>query len=144
MIAETRGKEAFELIESISSGHPMITTIHSDSSLTSLKRILKMFQKEMDFNEAIMLSEIASYIKIGIHIEKQYLQKKICRKITEVTEYIATDKGYETKFLFHYDEQKNPIYQPMSVNLYQSLKKHFNQLEAIKIFIPKEVEDEKK
>ena len=75
MIAETRGKEAFELVESISSGHPMITTIHSDSSLLSLERILKMFQKELDFNEEKMLSEMATHIRIGIHIEKQVINR---------------------------------------------------------------------
>ena len=144
MIAETRGKEAFELVESISSGHPMITTIHSDSSLLSLERILKMFQKELDFNEEKMLSEMATHIRIGIHIEKQMINQKIIRKITEVTEYIPTKHGYDTRYLFHYDTNGQPIYHSISVSLFDALKKHHLHFDMIEPFIPKERENEKK
>ena len=138
MIAETRGQEAYELVQSILAGHPMITTIHCDSSQSSLQRLVKMFQEKVEFSENRMLSDIANHLKIGIQIEKKYQDQKVIRKITEITEFIPNKEGYESNMLFQYDEFGIPKYGKLSLPFYQKLKKYQPNLENLNIFIPKE------
>lgn len=142
IVAETRGAEAFEMIQSISTGHPIITTIHSDSASNSLHRLIKMIQKSIEFNEKNMLQDVATYLKIGVHIRKQLRGKKIVRNITEVVEYIPTSSGYKTNYLYQLNENNLPIYHPMSEELYQKIQKNKFKTTDISVFIPKEEVDE--
>ncbi len=102
IVAETRGIEAYDMIQAAMTGHSAITTIHSESAKFSLDRISSMCKKSIDFDEQLMLSNIAKHIKIGIHLEKIFDQdrNKYIRRISEIVEYIPMVKGYKTNVLF--------------------------------------------
>lgn len=138
IVTETRGSEAFEMIQSISTGHPIITTIHSDSAKNSLLRIIKMFQASIEFNEKSMLQDIAMHLKIGIHIEKRIVNNKIIRSISEIVEYLPTKSGYTTNLLYQNDFDSKIIYGVMTKTLFSKLKNNKQHLQKIKQFLPKE------
>lgn len=102
IVAETRGIEAYDMVQAAMTGHSAITTIHSESAKYSLDRIVNMCKKSIDFDEQIMFSNIAKHIKIGINLEKIFDQErnKFIRRISEIVEYIPTDKGYKINTLF--------------------------------------------
>ena len=87
-----------------------------------------------------LANEIGAYARSSIIL----LPQKIIRKITEVTEYIPTKHGYDTRYLFHYDTNGQPIYHSISISLFDALKKHHLHFDMIEPFIPKERENEKK
>ncbi len=109
IVAETRGPEAYDMIQAVMTGHGAITTIHSESAKYSLSRITNMCKKNIDFDEQMMLSNIANHIKIGIHLEKSYdvSRNKYIRRIVEIVEYIPMPKGYETNVLFQIVKSEN-------------------------------------
>ena len=102
IIAETRGKEAFDMIQAVMTGHSAITTIHSESAKFSLNRLINMCKKSIDFDEKLMLNAISNHFKIGVHLERVYdnTMNIYNRRISEIIEYIPTDKGYVTNTLF--------------------------------------------
>ena len=138
IIAETRGQEAFELVQSIATGHPMITTIHSDSAKNSLHRLIKLFQKNIDFSEQNMLQDIAKNLKIGIHIEKRFENNKIVRFISEIIEYIPTKNGYSCNYLYQIKNNNERVYGTMSPFLLEKLKYNNEFFEDIAMFIKEE------
>lgn len=138
IVAESRGNEVFEIINSISTGHPMITTIHCDSAESSLNRIIKMFKKDIEFDEKSMLNDIASNLKIGIHIQKYKLNNQIVRKINEIVEYIPAKNGYSFNTIFKLNEDLSVFYGKISNNLIKELKISFKEYSNIKVFIKEE------
>ncbi len=138
IVAETRGNEAFELVQSIATGHPMITTIHSDSAKNSLHRLIKLFQKNIDFTEQNMLQDIAKNLKIGLHIEKRFENNKIIRFISEVIEYVPSTDGYNCNFLYQIKNNNDAIYGTMSPFLFEKLKFNKEYFNDISQFIKEE------
>lgn len=141
IIAETRGLEAYDMIQAVMTGHSAITTLHSESAKYSLDRISQMCKKNIDFDEFMMLSNMAKHIKIGIHLEKRYdtnLQKYI-RRIVEVIEYLPVEKGYKINPLFEISKneklKEKYKYYPISEDLKNIFIKNDIDLTNIKRFL---------
>ena len=133
IIAETRGKEAFDMINSILTGHPIITTLHSENAQNNLTRLIQMCKKSVEFDEKNMVNTIAKNLKIGVHVEKIFDNEtnKYQRRISEVVEYVPYASSYKVVSL--YNVYKNQ-YKKLSIRLMNKLKKNFFNLDEISIF----------
>ncbi len=146
IIAETRGIEAYDMIQAAMTGHSAITTIHSESAKYSLDRIVNICKKSIDVDEQLMLSNIAKHIKIGIHMEKVFdnTLHKIVRRISEIVEYIPQDEGYKVNTLYEITKsdslKEKRIYGCISNELKKILVKHDVILKDINKFLRKEKE----
>lgn len=150
IVAETRGKEAYEMIQAVMTGHSAITTLHTESAKFSIARLTNMCKKSVEFDEKNMLSNIASHIKIGIHLEKIYddLKGRYIRRISEIIEYIPKENGYEINPIFEINKDENLneklIYRPISESLKKEFIKHNIQIKTLGKFIKEVKKSEKK
>ncbi len=102
LVSETRGSEISDLIDSIASGHSIITTIHAMSAKDIPKRMV-MMKKSSDplMDEAL----IYHYFDIGIYIRKVQ-NNGIERQIVEIVEYINEDKNLRTRTLYEVNDDE--------------------------------------
>lgn len=105
LLSEVRSAEAVSAVRnSISSGHNILSTIHSDKASAIPHRMYSLMETELDVDQ--FLSTIYRYIQLGVHIKAYYSKKygKFHREIDEITE-------------FYIDEDNKPVYNV----LYQKL-----------------------
>lgn len=81
MIAEVRGKEAKELYNAFTTGHPFITTIHAKSAKLSIKRFAKMMGEDTHNNDILL--DLAEYISFSIHLKKEQLDNGLTMRYIE-------------------------------------------------------------
>jgi hypothetical protein len=100
-----------------------------------------MCKKNIDFDEQMMLSNIAKHIKVGIHLEKIFdvNKGKFIRRISEIIEYIPTNSGYSINTLFKIEKNENFkerfIFNNISKNLKDVFIKYDIPLNSLKCFI---------
>ena len=99
LLSEVRSAEAVSAVRnSISSGHNILSTIHSDKASSIPHRMYSLMETDIDVEQ--FLNTIYRYVQLGVHIKAYYSQKygKFHREIDEITE-------------FYIDEETNkPIY----------------------------------
>ena len=99
LLSEVRSAEAVTAVRnSISSGHNILSTIHSDRASAIPHRLYSLMETDLDLEQ--FLGTIYRYIQLGVHIKAYYSQKygKFHREIDEITE-------------FYMDEETNkPVY----------------------------------
>ena len=102
IISEVRGKEAKELYTSLTTGHPLITTIHSKSAFKSLERLAYLMEIPLD-NE-ILFYDLVDYLNIGVHMDK-FIDKNgnIIRYIKEIVEYYVLDNKLVKNLIYESD-----------------------------------------
>lgn len=97
LLSEVRSAEAVMAVRnSISSGHNIISTIHSDKASSIPMRMYSLLETNLDIDQ--FLKSIHRYIHLGVHI-KGYMSKKynrFQREIVEVVEFYI-DKNNEAK-----------------------------------------------
>ena len=150
IVAETRTlNAAYEMISAVMSGHSAITTIHSESAKYSLNRLSNLCKKGIDLDEKMFLSNVASHIKIGVHLEKKQdlISRKIIRRIVEIVEYIPTNNGFETNVLFEITKDENlkekNVFRPISKNLRGIFIKNDLKVKELSKFYKQEKKNEK-
>lgn len=94
LLSEVRSAEAVTAVRnSISSGHNIISTIHSDRAFNIPMRMYSLLETDIDVNQ--FLNTIHRYVQIGIHV-KGYMSKELGRyqrEIIEVVEFYINDKN---------------------------------------------------
>ena len=99
LLSEVRSAEAVSAVRnSISSGHNILSTIHSDKASAIPHRMYSLMESQLDVDQ--FLNTIYRYIQLGVHIKAYYSKKygKFHREIDEITE-------------FYIDEETNkPVY----------------------------------
>ena len=99
LLSEVRSAEAVSAVRnSISSGHNILSTIHSDKASAIPHRMYSLMETDIDVEQ--FLNTIYRYVQLGVHIKAYYSPKygKFHREIDEITE-------------FYIDEETNkPIY----------------------------------
>lgn len=104
MIAEVRGKEANELYNAFTTGHPFIATIHAKSSKMSLKRFAEMMKN----NDKQILLDLAEYINFSIHLEKKINENGgIIRYIESITENVVINNRLCQKEIYKFNSKVN-------------------------------------
>lgn len=70
ILSESRGKEAYEILHSVMTGHPMITTLHSPGPSHNLIRMAEMIGQQTDVSSEELLLILARHFPFSIHMEK--------------------------------------------------------------------------
>jgi pilus assembly protein CpaF len=85
MLAESRGSETNELLLTVTSGIPIITTLHSQSSLSAIDRMIHLMGSTNPCNNQYLELEIASHIHFYLHMIKEVDdQNNIKRRVGEI------------------------------------------------------------
>ena len=99
LLSEVRSAEAVSAVRnSISSGHNILSTIHSDKASAVPHRMYALMETDLDVDQ--FLNTIYRYIQLAVHVKAYYSDKygKFHREIDEITE-------------FYIDEETNkPVY----------------------------------
>lgn len=102
LLSEVRSAEAVSAVRnSISSGHNILSTIHSDKASAIPFRMYSLMETEVDVDQ--FLKTIYRYIQLGVHIKAFYSQKykKFHREIDEVCEfYVDDDNEVQSRILY--------------------------------------------
>ncbi len=98
LLSEVRSAEAVMAVRnSISSGHNIISTIHSDKASAIPMRLYSLLESSQDIDQFV--KSIHRYIQLGIHV-KGYFSKKynrFQREIVQVVEFYVDDDANEAK-----------------------------------------------
>ena len=143
LLSEVRSAEAVTAVRnSISSGHNIISTIHSDRALNIPMRLYSLLESNIDVEQ--FLTTIHRYVQIGIHV-KGYMSQELGRfqrEIIEVVEFYVDENGAQANVIFKKSLDGNYTFHNPSQSLIDylgvqgvSLKKDY--------FIPAGSEEEK-
>lgn len=87
VVAEARGKDMNDVLNSVMTGHPIITTIHAKSVEAIPKRMCRMVmmadntQKYED-----ILDDVSEHIKYYVFLKRDYLNGKVIRYVDTIGE----------------------------------------------------------
>lgn len=87
MVTETRGKEAYEMIQAVLSGHSIITSLHATNAHAIPSRFVNMAKMGYEVSEEALLDDIRRYFHFGAHIRKVRYNGKVIRYLAEVVEF---------------------------------------------------------
>lgn len=102
LVSETRGAEAFEMIQAVLSGHSIITTLHAINAQAIPKRLVNMAKMGYEFSEEGLEEDIRRYFDLGLHIVRRQYKGKTVRYLSEIL-YFSID-GNHTIFKQDYIE----------------------------------------
>lgn len=88
-VAETRGMEAYEMLQAVLSSHSIITTLHANDAKTIPRRFINMMKMGYQLDEKSTLGDIYEHFHLGVHLKATELNGKTVRYLSEVAEYNA-------------------------------------------------------
>lgn len=103
LLSEVRGEEVIDLLQSISTGASLISTIHADHARDIPNRMLHMFPGNEITNDKL-LYRIYESIQYGISIKSVITESGIHRYIDEVCEYQVANNAFVSKTIYKRDE----------------------------------------
>ncbi len=104
LLSEVRSAEAVGSVRnSISSGHNIISTIHSDSANNIPMRMYSLLETNIDIDQ--FLKSIYRYVQIGVHIRAYMTPKGFHREISEVVEFYVDNNNIPISNMLY---KKNP------------------------------------
>lgn len=122
IVAESRGKEANDMLTSLLTGHPIITTIHAfdaESIPNRFARLVMSDDKRSDYDS--LLEDIFYHLHFYVYVEKSSGQDgRISRYIKEIIYF--DEKGEKTKIFEKTD--KGYRYQKINLILAKEKKKY--------------------
>lgn len=102
LLSEVRSDEAVLAVRnSISSGHNIISTIHSDKAESIPMRMYSLLESEQDTDQ--FLRTVHRYVQLGVHV-KGYMSKELNRfqrEIVEVCEFYVSDDNSPEKNIIY-------------------------------------------
>lgn len=96
LVSETRGEEAYEMIQAVLSGHHIITTLHAINARAIPKRFVNMAKMGYNVSEEALEQDIKRYFDFGVHINRIEYKGHVVRYLSEVIEF--NEKGDTTIF----------------------------------------------
>ncbi len=88
LVGEIRGKEAFEMIQAMSTGHPgSMSTGHGNNSLEMLDRICLMILMSSSLPWEAIRRLVASALEINIHLVRLPDGRRVVQEIIEIEGY---------------------------------------------------------
>ena len=126
LLSEVRSAEAVLAVRnSISSGHNILSTIHSDKASSIPMRLYSLLESSQDINQFV--ASMHRYIQLGIHIKGFFSKKynRFQREITQVVEFYVDDEDNEAKVnvLYSRDLMDNEVYNNPTQHLIDYLAK---------------------
>lgn len=111
LLSEVRSAEAVMAVRnSISSGHNILSTIHSDKASAIPYRMYSLMETDIDVDQ--FLNTIYRYIQLGVHIKAYYSKElgRFHREIDEVVEfYVDKDNKPQSRVLYQKTFDDAPI-----------------------------------
>lgn len=95
-VSELRGKEAYEMVQAVFSGHHIMTTLHSVDAETSPKRLVNMSKIGYQVDEKSFEEDIMRYFHFGFHIKRIVVKttnenhvkvNRVLRYLSKIVEY---------------------------------------------------------
>ena len=93
VIAESRGKEMIYILNSVMTGHPIITTLHAKSSLLIPHRMVRMIQmgdKSQTYKE--LEGDIFEHIKYYIYLKKTVDETGVIHRFIDEISYVDNNQ----------------------------------------------------
>ena len=139
LLSEVRSAEAVMAVRnSISSGHYILSTIHSDKASSIPNRMYSLLETNQDIDQ--FLKSIYRYVQLGVcvrgHQDKE--TKKFVREIIEVTEFYVTENN-EAKYNVIYKKNNSGKVTRNNPSPYL-----IDYLDSQGVFIPQELLDSMK
>lgn len=109
VVSETRGKEAYEMLQAALSGHNIITTLHAYDARAIPSRFVHMSKIGYSFDEHSLYQDIYSYFHFGCHLEKTEVNGHDVRYLSEIIEFhpdgttSTVYKRWEDNGTWHHD-----------------------------------------
>lgn len=96
IVAETRGSEAYDMLECALTDHSIITTLHAKKAEAIPSRLLSMIGQKYNVNEIVLGKDIVNTLKFGVYMTMNETENGIERYIREIVEFTDfTEKGVE-------------------------------------------------
>lgn len=108
LVSEVRGSEVVNLLQSVSTGANLLSTIHAPSASHIPRRLLHMFPG-VEMSNEILYQMIFDVIDVGVHVEANITKKGIKRYIKEVVVYEVIDDVPVATILYKHNEENSPI-----------------------------------
>ncbi|KGX85190.1 CpaF/VirB11 family protein [Pontibacillus litoralis] len=124
LVSETRGEEAYEMLQAVLSGHRIITTLHAVDARAIPKRFINMMKIGYSIDEESVLSDIYNYFQFGIHIEKYEHEGKVIRYLSEIVEFRPDNKAVTVFKQVKTGQQLVPVIGEVSDEFINTLKKY--------------------
>lgn len=88
VVAESRGKEMNEILNSVMTGHPIITTVHAEELEDVPSRLCRMVEMaEVTQKHESILDDIYDHIKVCIFLKRSIsLDNGVCRYVESIAE----------------------------------------------------------
>ena len=86
ILAESRGKEFHDVYESVLTGHPILTTLHSASAMEGYTRMQHLLSLTEDYPH-VDLATLQQHFPCVIHLEKNWIQGQYQRSIDHMLVY---------------------------------------------------------
>lgn len=142
LLSEVRSAEAVLAVRnSISSGHNILSTIHSDKASSIPMRLYSLLESSQDIDQFV--KGMHRYIQLGIHVKGFFSKKynRFQREITQVVEFYVDDETNEAKtnVLYARDLMENEVYNNPTSHLIDYLASQGVMMQEDP-FIPKESE----
>ena len=124
LLSEVRSAEAVTAVRnSISSGHNILSTIHSDKAENIPHRMYSLLESNIDVDQ--FLKTIYRYIQLGVFVRGRYdsNEKRFVREIAEVTEfYVDEDNNIGSNTIYKKTVSGQISYKPVSKYLKEYLE----------------------
>ncbi|MGG0888910.1 ATPase, T2SS/T4P/T4SS family [Cytobacillus horneckiae] len=124
MVSETRGEEAYEMLQAVLSGHKIVTTVHSVDARAIPKRFVNMMKIGYSIDENSVLEDIYNYFQLGVHIEKTTIDGMVVRYLSEVVEFRPNKTATTVFKQIKEGNRISPVPGTMSEEFIQNLKKY--------------------
>ena len=112
IVAESRGAEMLEVLNSAMTGHPIITTLHAlnaQSMPSRMGRMIMMNDKKMDFEN--VMSDVFYHFRIFIYLKREFRKDgTVFRYISDIVEF---DEQGNSNNVYKYSKGEH-IYSPLS------------------------------
>ncbi len=130
IVAESRGAEMLEILNSAMTGHPIITTLHAfdmPSMPSRIGRMVMMNDKKMDY-ESVM-QDVYYHFHFYIYLKREFLSNgKVSRFIAEIGE--IGDDG-KMHYIYKLEDNKRYFYPLSSGFLSHIHKNNLNKLPEV-------------
>ncbi|OWT48445.1 ATPase, T2SS/T4P/T4SS family [Bacillus sp. K2I17] len=145
MISELRGKETYEAIQAVLSGHHVVTSLHSVDAETSPKRLVNMSKIGYQVDEKSLEEDIMRYFGFGCHIKRVVIKttvknnvqvNRVIRYLSKVVQYspegcrmVFEQKYQNGKFTYSTGSLSEEFYERLAeADLSYELPEYTNEL----------------
>lgn len=95
IVAESRGSEAYDMLQAALTDHAIITTLHANGATAIPSRLMSMIRQEYTVSDAVLGKDIVDTLKIGVHLayeqvpleNGEYLFRRFIREVVEFQDY---------------------------------------------------------